>query len=283
MNDLQIVAQEKSVLQWGGLAGVLGGILLIVVFVIVGVFAGMGPVDVMRFPDIRTALIVGDSLYLVVLILWVIHFLALYRALRGTSLALALFGSVLGILGLVVLAAESLHQPWQKPISDLYHAPGATLEAQATLVLLWQVTRGIFNALLVTGFLLLPIGVTILGVAMFKAPAFGKGFGGLSVVLGVVGVVVASVLLVDPPSPVAVVVMLALIVFHLVLGWKVYRLSRAPSGVLKIEERAGALKTILDPINWFSGKFRAMGRFGSDFSHRAHIGLLRLHDTCRRP
>ena len=122
--------------------------------------------------------------------------------------------------------------------------PARPLEAQATLVLLWQVTQGIFNALLVTGFLLLPIGVTALGVGMFKAPAFGKGFGGLSVVLGVVGVVVASVLLVDPPSPVAVVVMLALIVFHLVLGWKVYSLSRAPLGVLKIGERAGALKTM---------------------------------------
>jgi hypothetical protein len=244
MNNVRKMEQENSVLRWGGLAGVLGGIIFILVFVIVGVFAGMGPVDVMRFPDIRTALIVGDSLYLVVLILWVIHFLALYRALRETSLAPALFGSVLGILGLVVLAAESLHQPWQKPISDLYHAPGATLEAQATLVLLWQVTRGIFNALLVTGFLLLPIGVIGLGVAMFKAPAFGKGFGGLSVVLGVVGVVAASVLLVDPPSPVAVTVMLALIVFHLVLGWKVYSLSRAPEGVLKIEERAGALKTM---------------------------------------
>src|SRR6185436_13394109 len=244
MNDLQKMAQEKSVLQWGGLAGILGSITLIVVFGIVGAFAGMGPVDVMRFPDIRTALMVGDSLYLVVLILWVIHFLALYRALRETSLTPALFGSVLGILGLVVLAVDSLHGPWQKPIADLYHAPGATPEAQATLVLLWQATQGIFNSFLVTGLVLLPIGVTALGVGMFKAPAFGKGFGGLSVVLGVVGVVVASVLLVDPPSPVAVVVMLALIVFHLVLGWKVYSLSRAPWGVLKIGERAGALKTM---------------------------------------
>ena len=244
MNDLQKMAQEKSVLQWGGLAGILGSITLIVVFGIVGVFAGMGPVDVMRFPDIRTALIVGDSLYLVVLILWVIHFLALYRALRETSLAPALFGSVLGILGLVVLAAESLHQPWQKPISDLYHAPGATLEAQATLVLLWQVTRGIFNALLVTGFLLLPIGVTALGVAMFKAPAFGKGFGGVSVVIGILGVVAGIVLLIDPGSSIAVVSVLSLIVFHIAVGWKVYSLSRAPSGVLKIEERAGALKTM---------------------------------------
>ena len=228
MNDLQNTAQEKSVLRWGGLAGMVGGIIFILVFVIVGVFVGMEFVEVMRFPDVRTALIVGDSLYLVVLILWVIHFLALYRALRETSLTPALFGSVLGILGLVMLAAESLHHPWQTPISDLYHAPGATLEAQATLVLLWQVTRGIFNALLVTGLLFLPIGVIALGVAMFKAPAFGKGFGGLSVVLGVAGVVAASVLLVDD-SLIAVVTVFALIVFHLVLGWKVYSLSRARS------------------------------------------------------
>jgi hypothetical protein len=106
------------------------------------------------------------------------------------------------------------------------------------------VTEGIFNTLFVTGLVLLPISVIALGVAMFKAPAFGKGFGGLSVVLGVVGVVAASVLLVDPPSMVAIPGVFALIVFHLVLGWKVYRLSRVPSGVLKIEERAGALKTM---------------------------------------
>ena len=228
MNDLQRMAQEKSVLQWGGLAGVLGGILFILVFVIVGVFVGMESVEVMRFPDVKAARIVENSLYLVVLILWVIHFLALYRALRETSLTPALFGSVLGILGLVVLAAESLHQPWQKPISDLYHAPGATLEAQATLVLLWQVTRGTFNALLVTGLLLLPIGVTALGVAMLGTPAFGKGVGVVSVVIGILGVVAGIVLLIDPRSSIAVVSVLSLIVFHIAVGWKVYRLSRAP-------------------------------------------------------
>ena len=243
MDEFQKMAQEKRVLQWGGLAGVLGGTIFILVFVITGVFMGMEPVDVMRFPDIRTVRIVGDGLYLVALILWVIHFLALYRALRETSLAPALFGSVLGILGLVVLAADSLHGPWQTRISDLYHAPGATPEAQATLVLLWQVTQGIFNALLATGLVFLPIGVLALGVAMFKAPAFGKGLGGLSVVLGAVGVVAASVLLVDV-SPIAVVVVFALIVFHLVLGWKVYRLSRARKGVLKTEQMAGALMTV---------------------------------------
>ena len=42
------------------------------------------------------------------------------------------------------------------------------------------------------------------------------------------GPVAASIFLVDPPSPIVVVSFLALIVFHLVLGWKVYNLSRAP-------------------------------------------------------
>jgi hypothetical protein len=228
MNSLQKMAQEKSVLQWGGLAGVLGSILFILVFVIVGVFVGMEFVEVMRFPDVRTARIVENSLYLVVIILWVVHFLALYRALRETSLAPALFGSVLGILGLVMLAADSLHHIWQTPISDLYHASGATLEAQATLVLLWQATHGIFNALLVTGLVLLPIGVTALGVGMLGTPAFGKGVGGVSVVIGILGVVAGIVLLIDPGSSIAVVIVLSLIVFHIAVGWKVYRLSRAP-------------------------------------------------------
>jgi hypothetical protein len=63
---------------------------------------------------------------------------------------------------------------------------------------------------------------------MLGSPAFGKGFGRVSVALGVAGVVAASVLLVDPLSPSAFVGVLSLIAFHIVLGWKLYSLSRAP-------------------------------------------------------
>ena len=63
---------------------------------------------------------------------------------------------------------------------------------------------------------------------MLGNPAFGKSFGRVSVALGVAGIVAASVLLVDPLSPSAVVGVLSLIIFHLVLGWKLYTLSRAP-------------------------------------------------------
>jgi hypothetical protein len=224
--------EEQSVLRWGGLAGILGGIIFIAVFVVVIAFVGADPAEpegsVMRFPDIRAARTVEDSLYLVVLILWIAHFLALYRALRGTSLAPSLFGSVLGIVGLGVLAAGALPHVASVPISELYHAPGATPEDQATLVLMWQATEGIFDALFGVGLLLVPIGLIALGVAMLGSPAFGKGFGRVSVALGVAGVVAASVLLVDPLSPSAFVGVLSLIAFHIVLGWKLYSLSRAP-------------------------------------------------------
>jgi hypothetical protein len=224
--------EEKSVLRWGGLAGILGGIIFIVVFVVVIAFVGADPAEpegeVLRFPEIRAARTVEDGLYLVVLVLWVTHFLALYRALRGMSLAPALFGSVLGIVGLGVLAAGALPHVASIPISDLYHAPGGSPQEHATLVLMWQATEGIFDALFGVGLLLVPIGFIALGVAMLGTPTFGKGFGGVSVALGVVGVVVASVLLVDPLSPSAFVGVLALIVFHLVLGWNIYSLSRAP-------------------------------------------------------
>ncbi len=226
-NDLQIM-QEKSVLRWGGLAGILGGLLFIVVFAVVIAFVGPNPAEPKGFPEIRAARTIENSLYLTALVLWVIHFLALYRALRGASLAPALFGSVLGTLGLVVLAAGALPHVATAQISDLYHAPGATPEDQATLALLWQATQGMFDALLVTGLFILPIGLIALGVAMLGTPVFGKSFGGASAVLGLAGIVAASVLLVDPTSPIAVVGILALIVFHLLLGWKVYSLSRTP-------------------------------------------------------
>ena len=105
---------------------------------------------------------------------------------------------------------------------------GASPEDQATLVLLWQATQGMVDAFVVTGFLLLPIALIALGVAMLGTPAFGKAFGGVSVVLGVLGVAAAVALVIDPGSPIAVVVMLALVVFHIALGWKDYSLSKGP-------------------------------------------------------
>ena len=233
MNDIQKMEPERSVLRWGGLAGMLGGIFFILtwVLVIVGPVGMEDPVDlagwVTRFPDIRMARVVENGLYLVALILEGALFLALYRALRRTSLAPALFGSVLGILGLAVMAVGTTPHVAHAPLSDLYHAPGATPEDQATLALMWQATWGIFDAMLYVGFFVVPIGLVLLGVAMLGAPAFGKGFGGVSVVLGVVGLVAAVLQMVDPSSMIGAGSYFACLIFYFVMGWKVYSLSRA--------------------------------------------------------
>ena len=110
---MQITKEEMGVLRWGGLAGILGSVSLILAFV---AEVGFGPQDAsdaaqmaMIFPDVRVALTVGNITYLTALVLWVPLFVALYRVLRGTSLAPALFGGVVGVLGLGVLASEYRH------------------------------------------------------------------------------------------------------------------------------------------------------------------------------
>ena len=132
-------------MRWGGLAGLLGAALLLFVFVFVGAVVGADPAGpegpVARFPEIRAARTLENSLYLIVMALWTIHFVALSRALRGVSLAPALSGGVLGIVGLALLAAGALPHVATSRLSDLYHAPAATLQDQATVVLLWQANQ----------------------------------------------------------------------------------------------------------------------------------------------
>jgi hypothetical protein len=234
MDDLQQIEQEKSVLRWGGLAGILGGILgiLAMVVAIAGPVGMEDPADlagwVTRFPDIKAARVVENLTYLMGLLLEVPLFLALYRALRRTSLAPALFGSVLGIVGLVAMAVSATPHVAHAPLSDLYHAPGATPADQATIALMWQATWGVFDAMLYVGFFVVPIGLLLLGVGMLGAPAFGKGFGGVGVALGAVGLVAAVLQMVDPSSMIGALSYLAYLIFCLVLGWKVYSVSRAP-------------------------------------------------------
>jgi hypothetical protein len=221
--------EDVSVARWGGLAGIGGSVLFVAVFVIVAVFAGpepagpAGPIE--RFPEIRVARTVENGLYLAALALWVPLALALVHCLRRTPRAFALFGSALNVVGLTVLAAGAIPHVVTSRLSDLYHADGATPEEQATLVLLWQANEGMFDALLLVGLLVMPVGVVLFGLAMRRDPAFGKVAGNVSVALGVVGLAAVTVMLVDPLSVVAALGVFALIGFHLVAGWKTYRLS----------------------------------------------------------
>jgi hypothetical protein len=229
MNDIQAMDEERSVLRWGGMAGIMAGVLLVLsmlVFVMLLVLADADIEDPGGYPGVRAGRVVENTLYGAGLVLGVLHFLALYRALRRSSPAPALFGSALAILGLGLMAAGALLHIAHDPLSELYHAPGATPGTQETLVLVWQATMGILTALLVTGLVPVAIGLITLGVAMRSAPAFGRR-AGLSIGLGVVGVLAALILLAGP-TEVAVISLLALVVFHLVLGSRLISMSKAP-------------------------------------------------------
>ena len=221
---------EKSFLRWGGLVGILAFIVWIVDLPLYGYVDPFVPDGLMRFPDFRVALAVNTILCMTIALLSVTFVLVLYRVLRRTSQSLALLGSVLGVIGYIATAFGDASTFFAfAPISDLYHAAAATLEAQATVVLLWQATRGLTNTFFFIGMLFMMISFIVLGMAMLRAPVFGRRFGGVSILLGVIGVVgvVASLFI---PGSIGMQVMgigvFANLIFLSLFGWKVYRLSK---------------------------------------------------------
>ncbi len=226
------IANERNVLRWGGLAGMLGAVIFLVSIVYQVAFvgtnttaAGAGPV--MRFPGLQTQIIIGQTLFLVGVLLFAPLFMALYRSLRESSLAPALFGGLLSFLGLAVLAVESEPNVAMAQISAQYHAAGATAAQQATAVQLWQATQGMFNQFDTCAYIFLSVGFIVLGVAMLKSPAFGKYLGVLSAAFGVAGLIALASFPVDSGSfsPFA---LLTFAVFPLIMGWKIYGQSRMP-------------------------------------------------------
>jgi len=218
---------EKSVLRWGGRAGILAFIVWILempVYVYVDPFITGG---LMRFPDVKVALAISTILCMTTAFLSIAFILVLYRILRGTSQALALYGSVLSVIGLIGVALSDAATFYAfAPLSDLYHAPAATAEAQATVVLLWEATQGITYTFTFVGSLFLMIGFIALGVAMIRAPAFSRSLGWVSIVLGVLGGVgvVASLFVFEAIG----IMFIADLIFLLLIGRKVYRLSKGP-------------------------------------------------------
>jgi len=220
--------KEKSFLQLGGLAGILAGVFFMLTIV---TLAGFGPSTtasiaekVANFPNVRTALAVGNSFYFLVSVSLVGLALGLYRALRRSNPA-ALFGTVLFLLGLGVTFIEDTTQIAFDPISNLYNAPGTTATDQHTLTLIWQATQGMFYQFDVGATILLSTGLVVLGVAMFRTPSFSKIFGGLSVAIGAAQIVGVSFFSIGSTSY-APFALLAFLVFPIVFGLKLYRLSK---------------------------------------------------------
>lgn len=224
------MGEDERVLRLGGLGGLISGVVGIIAAIILVTLVPTvaGPAEaIMRFPENRAALNTFQILNLVAIIVALPLLLALYRALRRTSRASALFGSVLAALGLPILAFSIVPSLILTPFLADLHAEATTDAVRTTLVLLWQTSILIFNTAFLIGVLFLGIAFIVLGVAMLGNEDFGQGFGWLSVVLGVVGVIAISVgQFVDIPLALGAV---PFILFLLIMGWKVYSLSRMPS------------------------------------------------------
>ena len=231
MYNSQMIEQEKSVLRWGGLAGILGGIILILSMVVVVGFVPADPPTfselVARFPNVQMIRVAENVLYLLGLVSGIPLFLAMFLSLRKTSLAPALFGSALSIVGLIAMIAFATPHVAHSPLSEIYHTPGTTLEAQETLGLIWKAIWGVTDTPLYVGFFVGMLGITLLGVAMFRSPDFGKGLRWVSVVLGAVGFLAALLQLIDTASDIGALSFIIYIVFYFVLGRKIYSLSKA--------------------------------------------------------
>ena len=147
---------------------------------------------------------------------------------NGTRTPLMLYSGHKSAMSRIAICSISAHV--HAPLSDLYHAPGATPVDQAALALMWQATWGIFGAMLYVGFFVVPIGLILLGVRMLASPSFGRGFGWFSVVLGAIGLLAAVLKLIDPASMTGAGSYFACLIFYFVLGKsKVYRRPRSES------------------------------------------------------
>jgi hypothetical protein len=224
------ISKEKSFLRLGGLAGILGGVFFILTIITLAEFGPSTTASpdalVMRYPDVRTALALGNGLYFLVGVSLIGLALGLYRALRGTSPAPALFGAVLYILGLGVTFVEDTTQFAFDPLSNLYHASGATATDQHTITLIWQATQGMFNQFDTSATILISAGFIVLGVTMFRVQAFGKVLGGLSVAFGAAQILGISLFSTNSAAY-APFALLAFLIFPILFGWKLYNLSRA--------------------------------------------------------
>src|SRR5438046_9787725 len=100
-------SDERSVLRWGGIAGILSGIVFLLVPVVLFGFVPAAPADpaglVARFPQVRTAIAVGNCLNFVSDAFLVEILLGLYCALGGRVSAPAFFDTYLGVMVQVIL------------------------------------------------------------------------------------------------------------------------------------------------------------------------------------
>ncbi len=231
--DLEWSIADRQLHRWGAGAGLAGGIALLASFVVVVVLELPDASDVESltdFADLQSGRIAEHLLYLGALMLFALHVFVLQRVLRPAHQPAALFATVFGAFGLAIMAASSLLHVSTAPLADLRTDPDATADDLRAIDYAWHGAQSVFDTMLTTGALLVPIGIVFFGLAMRRSSDFGPRFAAFAVGLGLVGTVGAVVGVVDPGSLAVAVSVLALVVFHLATGWRTLRRTRTSPG-----------------------------------------------------
>lgn len=222
----------QQLCRWGAVVGLVGVLLMLGAFVVVGALGLPDASDVETltdFADIESGRIAEHFLYLGALMLFALHALVLHRLLMPANPAAALFGTAMVEFGLVMMAASSLLHVATSPLADLYTASDTPPEDLPAIEYAWHGAQSVFDTMLVTGVLLVPIGIVLLGLAMRGAPAFGPRLTWLTIGLGTVGIIGAAIAVVDPGSMFSAVSVLAITAFNLSVGWRMLKLANEAS------------------------------------------------------
>lgn len=214
--------EERRLLWVGGIAGFVTGAILVLAFIVrvaaAGAPFGAGleeQLQLFQEPNVLAVFQVVNVISLAAYLLSLALFLAIYRSLRVTSAEYALGGLLLYVVFVVLFSVFASWTFFVHPrLADLY----ATTANQATVVEMFGVTHAITDTIIFVASLFFALSALTLGAVMLGNQDYGRTFGGVSLVLGLVGIVALAFLIGLARD--------LLIVFAFVFGWKVYSLSR---------------------------------------------------------
>lgn len=220
---------DLQLFRWGGIAGLAGVVLLlgsVIVVVALGLPDASDPETLTDFADIESGRVAEHLLYLGAVTAFALHTFVLKRILEPTHRAAAVFAMVTSAFGLVTMAASAVLHASTAPLAELYTAADNTPEDLRAIEYAWHGAQSVFDTMLTTGLLLVPLGILFYGVAMRRAPGFGPRVAAAALVLGSIGLAGAVAETIDTGSDLSAASVLALVVFNAIAGWRTLRLSK---------------------------------------------------------
>ncbi len=216
---------ERRVLRIGAAGGILGAVILLTAallsLVLLPTFATTADF-LTQYGRLAATYALVNGLGVAGAFITITLFLALHRSLKETNPEYALAGLSFYIVGIALLgiAAVSTFVVVRGNAAD--YVAGTDAERTAIIAAARSTSRLLFQVSFI-GSLFIVLSVLSLGAVMLANRNFGRGYGGLSLLFGALGLVVVPLSLV---VPVSVVPNLLLIVYLLVFGWRVFALSK---------------------------------------------------------